>query len=98
MDALSKGMERRSNNAKFIKHYIFENEFKRLTYYENSIFEYFEHHTIISQQDKQYIFHKNRAQIHVIPNGVDASFLEVNQQQRDRKSTRLNSSHVRISY
>lgn len=81
MDALSKGMERRSKNAKFIKHYIFENEFKRLTYYENSIFEYFEHHTIISQQDKQYIFHKNRAQIHVIPNGVDASFLEDNQQQ-----------------
>jgi len=76
MDAFSKGMERRSKNAGFIYKYIFETEYKRLVYYENSIFEYFEHHTIISEQDKQYIFHKNRDQIQVIPNGVDATFIE----------------------
>ncbi|HLW29955.1 MAG TPA: glycosyltransferase [Brumimicrobium sp.] len=76
MDAFSKGIERRSKNARFIMKYIFQVEYKRLVNYENSIFEYFEHHTIISQQDRQYIFHKNRDQIKVVPNGVDASFYE----------------------
>ncbi|PWH86232.1 glycosyltransferase [Brumimicrobium oceani] len=78
MDALSKGLERRSLNAKWIKKYIFESEYKCLMNYENSIFEYFEHHTIISKQDKQYIFHKNRSTIEIIPNGVDDSFLKPN--------------------
>lgn len=78
MDAFSKGVERRSVNAKGIKKYIFESEYKRLMNYENAIFEYFEHHTIISKQDKQYIFHKNREAIAIVPNGVDESFLEIN--------------------
>jgi len=77
MDAFSKGVERRSLNAKWIKKYVFESEYKRLMNYENAIFEYFEHHTIISKQDKQYIFHKNRAKIAIVPNGVDESFLEI---------------------
>lgn len=81
MDALSKGLERRSINAKWIKKYIFESEYKRLVNYENAIFEYFEHHTIISKQDKQYIFHKKRADISIVPNGVDESFLEINEEQ-----------------
>src|SRR5690554_7388027 len=92
MDTFSKGMKRRSINARFIKKLVFEIEFMRLAKYENLIFEYFEHHTIISDQDRRYILHKNSNRIHVIPNGVDTSFFE------DRKSTRLNSSHVRISY
>mgnify|MGYP001275857119 CR=1 FL=1 len=81
MDALSKGLERRSQNAKWIKKYIFESEYKRLMNYENSIFEYFEYHTIISKQDKQYIFHKNRSEIEIIPNGVDETFLEIDTSQ-----------------
>jgi len=76
MDAFSKGMERRSINARFIKKLVFEIEFMRLAKYENLIFEYFEHHTIISDQDRRYILHKNSNRIHVIPNGVDTSFFE----------------------
>lgn len=76
MDALSKGMERRSLNARFIKKLFFEIEFMRLAKYENSIFEYFEHHTIISDQDRRYILHKNANKIEVVPNGVDESFLK----------------------
>lgn len=79
MDAFSKGVERRSKNARGIRKFIFESEYKRLMNYENAIFEYFERHTIISQQDKNYIFHKNRDQIKVIPNGVDDSFLQFNE-------------------
>ena len=81
MDALSKGMERRAKSSSFIKRYIFNSEYKRLLNYENSIYEYFENHTIISQQDQEYIFHKNKKLIHVVPNGIDESFLEVNHSQ-----------------
>ncbi len=75
MDALSKGMERRAKTSHFFKRFIFNSEYKRLLNYENSIYEYFEHHTIISQQDQEYIFHKNKKLIHIIPNGIDESFL-----------------------
>jgi sugar transferase (PEP-CTERM/EpsH1 system associated) len=85
MDALSKGMKRRSENSRFLKKLIFEMECFRLAKYENSIFEYFEHHTIISEQDKHYILHQKRNQIHVVPNGVDASFLEL---EEDPKTTK----------
>lgn len=84
MDALSKGIERRSKNAKWLKQYLFKSEHKRLVNYENSIFEYFEHHTIISEQDRAYIFHKNKQQIHIVPNGVDASFFK---KEKTQKST-----------
>lgn len=79
MDALSKGIERRAKSMRFLKKYIFEMEHKRLLLYENSIFEYFEYHTIISNQDKNYIFHKNRDKIKVIPNGISNDFLEYNE-------------------
>ena len=75
MDALSKGVERRSEKAKGLVKLIFEKEFKRLLQYENAIFNYFEYHTIISEQDRNYIFHKEREKIKIIPNGVDQSFL-----------------------
>lgn len=79
MDALSKGMERRAVDSSLIKQYIFNSEYKRLLNYENSIYEYFENHTIISQQDQEYIFHKNKKLIHIVPNGIDESFLVNNQ-------------------
>lgn len=87
MDAFSKGIERRAKNTRFLKKYIFEMEHKRLLKYENSIFEYFEHHTIISEQDKNYIFHKNRDRIKVIPNGISSDFLE--NQQNSKKDCDL---------
>lgn len=74
MDALSKGMERLAKDSRYFKKYLFNSEYKRLLDYENSIYEYFENHTIISRQDRQHIFHKNREKIHVIPNGIDEGF------------------------
>lgn len=81
MDALSKGMERRAKNSSLIRRYVFNSEYKRLLNYENSIYEYFENHTIISQQDQEYIFHKNKNLIRIVPNGIDESFLEVDRSQ-----------------
>lgn len=80
MDALSKGMERRIEPAGLFTKYFFRSEYKRLLRYENAIYEYFEHHTIISAQDRQYIHHKDRNKIHVIPNGIDDSFLNYDNQ------------------
>lgn len=77
MDALSKGLERRSETAKGLKKLIFQMEFKRLIDYENSVFEYFENHTIISEQDRKYIFHKHKDQITIVPNGVDTKFFKI---------------------
>jgi glycosyltransferase involved in cell wall biosynthesis len=74
-DAFSKGIERRIDKAGWRKP-IFESEHKRLLKYENLIFDYFEHHTIISEEDRNAIFHEKRGQISIIPNGIDTSFFQ----------------------
>lgn len=74
MDALSKGMERRITMEPWYKRWFYKSEFKRLLHYERSIFDYFEHKVIISEQDARYIHHPKRDQIVVIPNGVDERF------------------------
>ena len=74
MDALSKGMERRKSSAFGYKKELMKMESKRLIAYERSIFDYFEFHTIISKQDRQYILHPKQKTIHIIPNGVDQKF------------------------
>lgn len=74
MDALSLGMERRSKLEKGIKKILFEKEGIRLQKYEHHVFDFFEKHLIISEQDKVHILHKNQQNIHVVPNGVDATF------------------------
>lgn len=75
-DALAKGMERRIKNAPFYLKPIFRIEYERLRQYEHIIFHYFEHHTIISEQDKNYIIHEENNRIEVIPNGVDLVYFK----------------------
>tara|TARA_B110000037_G_scaffold160384_1_gene181100 strand:+ start:10872 stop:12059 length:1188 start_codon:yes stop_codon:yes gene_type:complete len=74
MDALSKGMHRRSEITTGTKKKLFLIEGKRLAEYENRIFDYFNHHTIISEQDKGLINHPQKNQIKVIENGISAEF------------------------
>ena len=76
MDALSKGMERRIETEPFYKSWFYKTETRRLRRYETLIFDYFENHVIISEQDKNHIHHPKKHKIHVIPNGVDESFFE----------------------
>jgi len=76
MDALSKGMERRIDTEKWFKRWFYRNESKRLSRYERSVFDYFEHKVIISLQDRNFILHPKNTTIKVIPNGVDAAFFE----------------------
>lgn len=76
MDALNKNYSRRLSELKGIKKWLTKEEAKRLVAYENLIFDYFEHHTIISEQDKQLIYHEKRNQIQVVLNGVDMNYFQ----------------------
>jgi len=74
MDAFSKSMERRIAEGRGIAKWLFRTESRRLGQYERRIFDYFEHHTVISAQDRNFILHPNRQKIVLIPNGVDNRF------------------------
>lgn len=79
MDALSKGMERRSELSPYFQKLIFRSESNRLRDYERSIFSYFEQHTIISEQDRNWISHPDKKNINLIFNGVSERFFsEIN--------------------
>ena len=82
MDAFSKGMERRVQKASFWKKPFVRSEFRRLLAYENISFEYFDHKTIISEQDRQLIYHPQQQNIEVIPNGVDTEFFAPRQSEK----------------
>lgn len=71
MDTFSKGIERRMFAKKGIVRWIFKEEFQRLLNYERQIFEYFENHTIISEQDRSFIAHPRQQEIEIISNGVE---------------------------
>jgi sugar transferase (PEP-CTERM/EpsH1 system associated) len=76
MDAFNRGLLRRVGLSPWYKKWLMKEESKRLLAYENLIFDYFEHHTIISNQDQQYIYHPDREKIKVVPNGVDDEFFQ----------------------
>lgn len=76
MDALSAGIQRRTESQPFYLKWIFKRETRTLQDYERRIFDYFENRTIISEQDRSLIRHQERNEIIVIPNGVDRSFLD----------------------
>ena len=77
MDALSKGMERRIRTEAWFKKWFYRLESKRLKEYERRVFDYFEHKTIISEQDRKLIQHPENHKILIVPNGIDASFFEI---------------------
>lgn len=74
MDAFSKGLERLSERSAFPKKIFIRMEWKRMRTYEQAVFSSFNHHTIISEQDKWLIPHADHDRIFVIANGVDVDF------------------------
>lgn len=74
-DALSHGMFSQAKKLKGFSKKIHLLEAKRLSAYENRIFDYFNFHTIISEQDKDCISHPQKEKIVVIKNGIDNYFL-----------------------
>ncbi|PCI98372.1 MAG: glycosyltransferase [Flavobacteriales bacterium] len=71
MDALARGMERRVEYAPFYLKWFLKTETIRLKKYEHFIYDDFDHHTVISEQDRELIVNINNDDIVVVKNGVD---------------------------
>ncbi len=76
MDAFSAGMHRRSHQEKngllaIFRQGLMRVEGTRLARHESRTFDYFDAHTIISENDRLLIPHLHRDTIHIVPNGVD---------------------------
>jgi glycosyltransferase involved in cell wall biosynthesis len=73
-DVFSKGVERRIPESGFFMKPLLRIEMKRLRAYEAYIFDHFNHKTIISVPDRDFIPHPGKDQIVVVPNGVDHTY------------------------
>jgi glycosyltransferase involved in cell wall biosynthesis len=74
MDCFSKGVFLRIMQTRNpLKRKLLSIEAKRLAGYERKIFDSFENHTIISNQDRNAIKHDNKQNINILANGVDSS-------------------------
>ena len=76
MDAFSKGMERRTKKAPFYSRWIYRWEAKKQKRYEADLFKDFDTHTIITEEDRDFINHPSRSTINIITNGVDFDYFK----------------------
>jgi sugar transferase (PEP-CTERM/EpsH1 system associated) len=74
MDAFSIGMQRRAENSNPISKAIFQRDASQIADYESVVYHDFDHHTIISEQDRKHLIFLKKEKIHVLPNGVDTHF------------------------
>jgi sugar transferase (PEP-CTERM/EpsH1 system associated) len=76
MDVFSAGMVRRTTQAPLWQRAVWALEAQRLLTYEAAAFDWFQHHTIISDQDRQLIQHPRRDEIEIVLNGIDTDFFQ----------------------
>ncbi len=76
MDVFSAGMARRARTGPLWQRPVLALEARRLRAYEAAAFDWFDHHTIISNQDRQLIPHPSRARIKIVLNGIDTDFFQ----------------------
>ena len=74
MDAMSIGIKRRINNFPIILKPFVRREFFITKRYESEIFNKFRKHSIITQNDQNFIDNPLRKKISIIPNGVDTKY------------------------
>jgi len=82
MDAFSKGIDRRVPSAGILKP-VFKDEAKRLLKYEHLIFDYFDQHAIISEEERLLIYHQKREEITIVTNGIDTSFFTPQRKEKE---------------
>ena len=73
-DVFSMGVLRRSQTANLLFRPILKMEYRRLLKYEEDIFDFFDHKTIISEPDRDLIPHPQKNEIEIVINGVDTDF------------------------
>lgn len=71
MDAFSRGLLQRERMTSPPVRLLLRRERRAVERYERAIFDDFDHHTIISDRDRQFIDHDRRDAIRLLPNGVD---------------------------
>ena len=76
MDTFSIGTKRWAKNTKSILKPILNREAQKLMEYENDIFQDFDFHTIISEQDRDYLQIVDKRNIKIVPNGVNMNFFK----------------------
>jgi sugar transferase (PEP-CTERM/EpsH1 system associated) len=76
MDVFSAGMARRAVTAPAWQRPVLALEASRLTAYEAEAFNWFQAHTIISEQDRNLIPHAANAQITIVPNGIALNYFQ----------------------
>jgi len=74
MDAFGVGMERRAAVVSLPKSLVYRLEANRMKRYESKIYNFFDHHTVISEQDKRHINIRGNNDITVVRNGIDTEF------------------------
>lgn len=84
MDAFSKGLERRMERSSLLFRLLLNEECRRTKRYEHLIYDHFDQHLIISEQDREQIPHPSRDRIHVIPNGIDAEHFQPREAKKDK--------------
>ena len=74
MDAFGVGMERRADVVSGPLSLIYKLEANRMKRYERNIYNSFNNHTVISEQDKVQINTPKNKDIEVVRNGIDVDF------------------------
>lgn len=74
MDAFSIGMQRRADHMRMPFKWVFQREARFARAFERKMFDHFDHHSIISEQDRSYLDLPHPENVRVIPNGVDTQF------------------------
>ena len=73
-DVFSMGIKRRAATSPACQKPFWMIEYRRILRYEQAVFDYFDHKTIISQPDCDLIPHPRRNEIVIVPNGVDHGY------------------------
>jgi len=76
MDVFSKGMERQAQNSGIIYKWLYKWEASKQKAYEKTIFNAFDSHTIITEEDRNHIDHPLRNKIQIVRNGVDLDYFK----------------------
>jgi len=71
MDAFSRGLRQREDMTSAPVRLMLRRERRAVRRYEHAVFDDFDHHTIISDRDRQFIDHNRRDAIRLVANGVD---------------------------
>ena len=82
MDAFGVGMQRRADVVSLPMSLIFKLEANRMKKYESNIYNFFDHHTVISDQDKHHIETPKENEIVVVRNGIDTDFFSPNEKEK----------------